>query len=65
MPKRTTFVLLSLALLGGSALAAPKKVSGYGSLGVTTGKPGGTFTLALGDSPQSLFTTAPSTTTSA
>lgn len=55
MPKRTTFVLLSLALLGGSALAAPKKVSGYGSLGVTTGKPGGTFTLALGDSPQSLF----------
>ena len=46
--------LVTLALLGG-ALAAPKKVSGYGPLGVTTGKPGGTLTLALGDSPQSLF----------
>ncbi|MDO4245610.1 MAG: ABC transporter substrate-binding protein [Deinococcus sp.] len=54
MLKRTTVALLSLALLG-SAVAAPKKVTGYGSLGVTNGKAGGTFTLALGDSPQSLF----------
>ncbi|EYB69194.1 extracellular solute-binding protein [Deinococcus phoenicis] len=45
--------LVTLALLGG-ALAAPKKVTGYGSLGITDGKPGGTYTLVLGDSPQSL-----------
>ncbi|PIG98440.1 ABC transporter substrate-binding protein [Deinococcus sp. UR1] len=54
-PARTAALsLVTLALLGG-ALAAPKKVSGYGSLGVTDGKPGGTYTLPLGDSPQSLF----------
>lgn len=46
-------VLISAALLG-SALAAPKKVTGYGALGVVDGKPGGTYTLPLGDSPQSL-----------
>jgi peptide/nickel transport system substrate-binding protein len=46
--------LATLALLG-SAAAAPKKVTGYTSLGVTEGKPGGTYTLVLGDSPQSLF----------
>lgn len=46
--------LVTLALCGG-ALAAPKKVTGYGNLGITNGKPGGTYTLALGDSPQSLF----------
>ena len=51
--KRSAFVLLSLALAGG-ALAAPKKVTGYGSLGVVNGKAGGTYTLVLGDSPQSL-----------
>ncbi|MHA0036236.1 ABC transporter substrate-binding protein [Deinococcus sp. PESE-13] len=58
MLKRSALTLISLALLGGGlnqAFAAPKKVSGYGSLGVTNGKPGGSFTLALGDSPQSLF----------
>ena len=54
MRKRTTLALVSLALLG-TSLAAPKKVTGYGSLGVVDGKPGGTYTLALGDSPQSLF----------
>lgn len=54
MLKRTTFALLSLTLLG-AAFAAPKKFTGYSSLGVTDGKPGGTYTLALGDSPQSLF----------
>ncbi|GAA5449607.1 hypothetical protein Ddep01_03396 [Deinococcus depolymerans] len=54
-PARTAALsLVTLALLGG-ALAAPKKVSGYGNLGVTDGKPGGTYTLPLGDSPQSLF----------
>ncbi|MFD2608837.1 ABC transporter substrate-binding protein [Deinococcus taklimakanensis] len=52
MLKRTTLVLLSLALAGGS-LAAPKKI---GALpGVVSGKSGGTYTLTLGDSPQSLF----------
>ena len=58
MLKRSALTLISLALLGGGlnqAFAAPKKVSGYGSLGVTNGKPGGSFTLSLGDSPQSLF----------
>lgn len=58
MLKRSALTLISLVLLGGGlnqAFAAPKKVSGYGSLGVTNGKPGGSFTLALGDSPQSLF----------
>lgn len=54
MRKRTTLALISLALIG-TAFAAPKKVTGYGSLGVVDGKPGGTYTLALGDSPQSLF----------
>ncbi|PNY79760.1 ABC transporter substrate-binding protein [Deinococcus koreensis] len=54
MLKRTTLALVSLTLLGG-ALAAPKKVTGYGPLGVVNGKAGGTYTLALGDSPQSLF----------
>ena len=54
MLKRTTVALISLALIGG-ALAAPKKVTGYSSLGVVNGKAGGTYTLALGDAPQSLF----------
>ena len=49
-----TLTLLTLALLG-TAHAAPKKVTGYGSLGVGSGKSGGTYTLPLGDSPQSLF----------
>ena len=44
--RRTGLALMTLALLGG-ALAAPKKVDGYGSLGVVKGKPGGTLTLAL------------------
>jgi len=46
-------ILLASLLLATSAVAAPKKVTGYDSLGVTTGKPGGTYTLTLGDSPQS------------
>ncbi|MBZ9749824.1 ABC transporter substrate-binding protein [Deinococcus sp. HMF7604] len=49
-----TLALVSLALLG-AASAAPKKVSGYGALGVVNGKAGGSYTLPLGDSPQSLF----------
>ncbi|MEF2277325.1 ABC transporter substrate-binding protein [Deinococcus sp. YIM 134068] len=53
MLKRSTLALVTLALIG-TAAAAPKKVTGYGSLGVTDGKPGGTYTLVLGDSPQSL-----------
>lgn len=54
MLKRSTLVLISLALIG-TAAAAPKKVTGLGSLGIVDGKPGGTYTLPLGDSPQSLF----------
>ncbi|THF71764.1 ABC transporter substrate-binding protein [Deinococcus sp. Arct2-2] len=49
----TALALITLSLAG-SALAAPKKVTGYGSLGIVDGKAGGTYTLALGDSPQSL-----------
>lgn len=51
---RSALALISLALIGG-ALAAPKKVDGYGPLGVVKGKAGGNMTLALGDAPQSLF----------
>lgn len=54
MLKRSTLALLSLTLLGG-AVAAPKKVSGYNALGIVNGKTGGSYTLTLGDSPQSLF----------
>lgn len=53
--KRSTAALTLMTLaLAGAALAAPKKVTGYGSLGIVDGKVGGTYTLALGDSPQSL-----------
>ncbi|BDP43462.1 hypothetical protein DAETH_34310 (plasmid) [Deinococcus aetherius] len=58
MLDRRTLALVTLALVGGAlsgtAQAAPKKVTGYGNLGITDGKPGGTYTLVLGDSPQSL-----------
>lgn len=54
MLKRTTLALVSLTLLGG-ALAAPKKMTGLSSLGIVNGKPGGTYTLPLGDGPQSLM----------
>lgn len=53
MLKRSTLALVTLALIG-TGLAAPKKVTGYGNLGIVDGKPGGTYTLPLGDSPQSL-----------
>ncbi|GGR58258.1 hypothetical protein GCM10008959_20030 [Deinococcus seoulensis] len=59
MHRPTPLALITLTLmtaaLTGTAHAAPKKISGYGTLGVTNGKPGGTYTLPLGDSPQSLF----------
>ncbi len=59
MFKRTTWAVLSVALMGTSllntSLATPKKVMGYGSLGIVDGKQGGSYTLVLGDSPQSLF----------
>ncbi|WP_425144840.1 ABC transporter substrate-binding protein [Deinococcus sp.] len=45
---------LLLAVTLPAASAAPKKVTGYDSLGVVAGKSGGNLTLALGDSPQSL-----------
>ncbi|TSA80546.1 ABC transporter substrate-binding protein [Deinococcus detaillensis] len=51
----TSTVLLSALILVGSAAAAPKKMAAYPKLGVTTGKSGGNYTLALGDSPQSLM----------
>ncbi|MEW6422588.1 MAG: ABC transporter substrate-binding protein, partial [Deinococcota bacterium] len=53
MLKRTSLTLVTLVMIGG-ALAAPKKVTGYDNLGVVDGKPGGSYTLVLGDSPQSL-----------
>ena len=48
-------LLLSALLVVGVAAAAPKKLPAYGSLGVTSGKAGGNYTLALGDSPQSFM----------
>ena len=53
---RSTGMLALTLLLAApySASAAPKKVTGYDSLGVVAGKTGGNLTLALGDSPQSL-----------
>ncbi|GAA4009744.1 ABC transporter substrate-binding protein [Deinococcus rubellus] len=50
-----TLLLLSALLIPGFAAAAPKKSPAYTSLGVTTGKVGGDYTLALGDSPQSFM----------
>ena len=59
MHRPTPLALITLTLmtaaLTGTAHAAPKKISGYGTLGVTNGKQGGTYALPLGDSPQSLF----------
>ena len=48
-------LLLSALLVVGVAAAAPKKLPAYSSLGVTSGKAGGNYTLALGDSPQSFM----------
>ena len=48
-------VLVSAGLLAGAALAAPKKVIGYDSLGIVPGKSGGDATLTIGDSPQGFF----------
>lgn len=47
--------LLVVTLLGGLALAQPKTISGYDSLGVVNGKPGGSLTLALSSAPQTFF----------
>ncbi|PYE54152.1 ABC transporter substrate-binding protein [Deinococcus yavapaiensis] len=55
MKRSGTLMLASLALLTGAALAAPKKMPAYTALGVASGKPGGTYTLVLGDNPRSLF----------
>jgi len=49
-----TLALTLLLAAFSAADAAPKKVSGYDSLGVVAGKSGGNLTLVLGDSPQSL-----------
>ncbi|WP_310584552.1 ABC transporter substrate-binding protein, partial [Deinococcus sp.] len=49
-----TLALTLLLAAFSAADAAPKKVSGYDSLGVVVGKSGGNLTLVLGDSPQSL-----------
>ena len=46
-------LLLTVSALG-TAIAAPKKIGGYDSLGVVAGESGGNLTLVLGDSPQSL-----------
>ncbi|MBB6099816.1 peptide/nickel transport system substrate-binding protein [Deinobacterium chartae] len=53
--KKGAMLVTATLLLAGAAYAAPKKVDGYASLGVVAGKPGGTYTLALGDSPQSFM----------
>lgn len=55
MSKRRAVWLAGFVLLGALALAQPKTISGYGNLGVTSGKAGGSLTLALGSAPQTLF----------
>ncbi|MER3555017.1 MAG: ABC transporter substrate-binding protein [Meiothermus sp.] len=51
---KKTLALLVAALLG-SALAQSKTITGYDSLGVTNGKPGGTLTMALTSALQTFF----------
>ncbi|GEM86760.1 ABC transporter substrate-binding protein [Meiothermus granaticius] len=51
--KKTLWLLAALA--SGVALAQTKTVTGYDSLGVVIGKPGGTLTLALSSAPQTFF----------
>lgn len=55
MNRSVKLLLATLVLAGGASLAAPKKIQKLDALGVTVGKPGGSLTLAMGDSPQSLF----------
>lgn len=55
MSVRSHCVLLTLILIGNTTLAAPKKVTGLEKMGIVNGKMGGTYTLALDDSPASLF----------
>jgi peptide/nickel transport system substrate-binding protein len=44
---------MGLAMLSSATFAAPKKMADLSALGITGGKTGGTYSLALGDSPQS------------
>jgi peptide/nickel transport system substrate-binding protein len=54
MPRRLVPLLATVLVLGSIALAQPKTV-GYPSLGMVPGTPGGSVTLALGDSPPRFF----------
>lgn len=54
MRKLVVVLLLASLLLGGAGLAQPK-VEFYPGLGMVPGTPGGTLTLALGDSPPTFF----------
>jgi len=54
MPRRLVPLLATVLVLGSIALAQPKTV-GYASLGMVPGTPGGSVTLALGDSPPRFF----------
>jgi peptide/nickel transport system substrate-binding protein len=51
----TKTLWLLAALVSSAALAQTKTISGYESLGIVNGKPGGTLTLALTSAPQTFF----------
>lgn len=55
MAKHKRLWLVAAAVLGSLALAQPKTISNYESLGVVNGKPGGSLTLTLASAPQTLF----------
>jgi ABC-type transport system substrate-binding protein len=55
MSRRTLVTLLAAALAFGSIATAQTTVEGYPGLGMVPGTPGGTLTLALGDSPPRFF----------
>ena len=51
----TVSILIATGILAGTTLAAPKTVPDYSKIGVGVGKPGGSYTLVLGDSPPSFM----------
>ena len=55
MNRSAKLLLATLVLASGTSLAAPKKMFKLEGIGVGAGKPGGSYTLALGDSPPSFF----------
>ena len=51
----TVSLVVATGALASTALATPKTMPDYSKIGVGIGKPGGSYTLVLGDSPQSFM----------